>query len=117
MAGWPDAEGERRERTPRERRAKENARGSSGRFLNRQRDGYKRAANSFLRAAPANARAPVPNSASVEGSGTAVDKVVSPPEIVVEPSKNPLPVLTVNCTLTPFTLTEPIVPLTTPVSV
>jgi hypothetical protein len=48
------------------------------------------------RRVPAKANAPVPIRARVEGSGTAAATVVSPPEIVVNPLKYPLPVLIVN---------------------
>jgi hypothetical protein len=54
------------------------------------------AAKILRRRVPAKANAPVPNRASVEGSGTAAATVVSPPEIVVDPLKYPSPVLIVN---------------------
>ena len=52
-------------------------------------------ADSFRRITPIRLMPPVAKRASVEGSGTDV-MVVSPPEIKVEPLKNPVPVLAVS---------------------
>ena len=71
---------------------------------------------SFRLNAPARPTKPVPRRVKLPGSGTIT--FVSPLEIVVDPLKNPLPVLTVSCTVTPCAL-EPLyhVPESEPVRV
>src|SRR5215469_946844 len=69
---------------------------------------------SLRRIAPARPIKPVPSKDNVPGSGVTI--LVSPLEIVVEPLKKPLPVLIVNCTVTPFVEKPvPVAPTRTPV--
>src|ERR1700737_3035974 len=61
---------------------------------------------------------PVPNKASVEGSGTDSSLVVSPPEtaMAVDPSRDPRSILSLNGTVIALIAAPPITPVKTPAS-
>ena len=61
---------------------------------------------------------PVPNKASVEGSGTDSSLVVSPPEtaMAVDPSRDPRSILALNGTVIALIAAPPIIPVKTPAS-